>query len=465
MRNIFSERLQQVCLPDAADFSSMPSEGPDADISEKARNVYVSRLKEWSSSWPAGSALRLAIEDIIQRWWTDEEAQFPQRMPLEPGEEDLLRWIHSNPGLFPPWKERQGSWRPDFLVEIDEAGMEAFHICEINARFCWNGFMLVSFGQDSLSAFNLESRGLKHAADTESILEGLFKLFDNRLPLHLVKGEERGIDIFMFIELAKKRLGIKPRLIAPDALRIIPDPSEETGFKLYCLAQANTVGTITTESGEVLEEVHQIGLELHQREINTFDPEMKRQISVRCFNDMRTILLAHDKRMLGIVREELESLVSRNIITPRQAERLHRGITPTVLPGSTALDEFITACKASETLQKDYILKPIRGGKGDGILFGDEATCSTWLALLEQLRCPKMEVGKTLFVVQRKINQPKYDVLLSEGNPQRCHLVGTYHAANGEYLGLGIWRCSPGRLCAVSHGATWSCSVKRDTGI
>ncbi|KAJ5184506.1 hypothetical protein N7472_009346 [Penicillium cf. griseofulvum] len=341
--------------------------------------------------------------------------------------------------------------------------MEVFRICEINARFCWNGFMHGGFGQDSLSAFNIESRGLMHCVDAESILGGLFNLFDNKLPLHLVKGEERGIDIFMFIEFAKKRLGIKPRLISPEALRIIPDPSKDTGFKLCCLAQAGAVDTITTESGELVEEVHQVGLELHQREINALDPEIKRQISVRCFNDMRTILLAHDKRMLGLVREELETLVSRGIITRRQAECLDRGITPTILPGSAALDQFITACIASEVLQKEYILKPIRGGKGAGILFGDEVPYSTWLALLEEMRCPKLEAGKTLFVVQRKIDQPKYDVLLSEGNPQRCHMVGTYHAVNGEYLGLGTWRCSPGRLCAVSDGATWICSVKRST--
>lgn len=266
----------------------------------------------------------------------------------------------------------------------------------------------------------------------------------------------------MFIEFAKKRLGIKPRLITPESLRIIPDSSKNTGFKLCCVAQAVSVDTFTTDSGEIVEEVHQIGLELHQREINALDPEMKRQISVRCFNDIRTILLAHDKRMLGLIQEELETLVSRNIITSRQAECLHRGLAPTILPGSMALSRFIVACRESEILQKDYILKPIRGGKGAGILFGDEVTYSDWLALLEQMRCPKLEVGKTVFVVQRKIDQPKYDVLLSEGNLQQCHMVGTYHAANGEYLGLGTWRCSPGRLCAVSDGATWICSVKRN---
>lgn len=54
-------------------------------------------------------------------------------------------------------------------MEIDDSGMEVFRICEINARFCWNGFMHGGFGQDSLSGFNLESRGLMHAADADSV--------------------------------------------------------------------------------------------------------------------------------------------------------------------------------------------------------------------------------------------------------------------------------------------------------
>jgi hypothetical protein len=54
-------------------------------------------------------------------------------------------------------------------VEKNEAGMEAFRICEINARFCWNGYMHAGFGQDSLSAFNIESRGLVHAVKAETV--------------------------------------------------------------------------------------------------------------------------------------------------------------------------------------------------------------------------------------------------------------------------------------------------------
>ena len=36
-------------------------------------------------------ALVLAITNIVERWWTDIDAKLPQRMPLAPQEEDLLR--------------------------------------------------------------------------------------------------------------------------------------------------------------------------------------------------------------------------------------------------------------------------------------------------------------------------------------------------------------------------------------
>lgn len=36
-------------------------------------------------------ALATAIFDIVDRWWRDTEARFPERMPIEPFEEDLLR--------------------------------------------------------------------------------------------------------------------------------------------------------------------------------------------------------------------------------------------------------------------------------------------------------------------------------------------------------------------------------------
>lgn len=36
-------------------------------------------------------ALTSAITDIVQRWWTDRDARFPARLPLEEREEELLQ--------------------------------------------------------------------------------------------------------------------------------------------------------------------------------------------------------------------------------------------------------------------------------------------------------------------------------------------------------------------------------------
>lgn len=61
--------------------------------------------------------------------------------------------------------------------------------------------------------------------------------------------------------------------------------------------------------------IHQVGLELHQRELLAVETEMLQQISFRCLNDMWTIFLAHDKRMLSIVKQELKPLIARNMLT------------------------------------------------------------------------------------------------------------------------------------------------------
>lgn len=268
-----------------------------------------------------------------------------------------------------------------------------------------------------------------------------------------MKGEERGIDVYMFVEFCH-RLGIKARLITPDSLRVIPHREGHNGFKLYCLTPDQP-----SRHEERIEEIHQLGLEIQQRELRALSPELKRQISVRCFNDMRAILLTHDKRMLGIVLQELGSLVTRNILSAEQAARLEKGIAHTILPGSSELEDLIDRSRASEQLKDEYILKPIRSGKGDGILFGDQLSHADWQAKLDDLRDAQLKPGLALYVVQRKVNQPLYDVTLGSGQSVSCYKVGTYHAVNGRFVGLGTWRCSPGRLCAVSDGATWITSV------
>lgn len=260
----------------------------------------------------------------------------------------------------------------------------------------------------------------------------------------------------MFMHAVKQRLGKAPRLIRPDDLRLVED--KQGNVKLCCLATSNAAAAeiFHNAAGEAVEEIHRVGLELHQRELIKLDRDMWRQISLRCFNDMRTILLVHDKRMLGIILQELDGLVARNIITAQQAAALDRGIATTILPGSPELRQLASL---SDDVRGEYILKPVRSGKGAGIVFCDETTADEWRSALNGLVSASLSDGGRL-VVQRRVKQQLYDIILKKnGQVGRYPLVGTYHVVNGGYIGIGTWRSSPDRICAISNGGSWICTV------
>ncbi|KAL4807138.1 hypothetical protein BDV18DRAFT_136995 [Aspergillus unguis] len=409
-------------------------------------------------------ALYLAISDIVERWWIDADARFPERMPVGDAEEKLLRSMAKLDTR--PFKTCSGSWRPDFLLEPsqeDPDGIENYRVCEINARFCWNGFFHSYWVQQSLLNMGIERNGLRGATIPEQTIDGLKQLFDPTIPLHLVKGRELGFDIHMFIYYAEQRLGMQLRMVHQDDLRLVPCESSPTGYKLCCLAGDTKGQTFTSKSGETLEEIHQLNIELHQDELMSLSFEMQQEIGLRCFNSLRTILLVHDKRMLGLVLEELDSLVTRNVLTAEQAHILDCGIVPTIIPGSAKLGQYIARCAENPSLKDEYILKPVRGGKGAGILFGDLLSTDEWSLKLEALRSPNLAADSSTYVVQRRIYQNTYDVLLREDDGvKELPLIGTFHMVQGQYLGFGIWRSGPGRVCALSRGGAWLGSVLQD---
>lgn len=272
----------------------------------------------------------------------------------------------------------------------------------------------------------------------------------------------------MFIDAAWRQLGLKPRLISPSELRLLPAPQSKGGYRLCCTIPAQCDEfpasggfVLTTSDGEAVEEIFQVGLELHQHELAALSLEMLRQVSLRCFNDMRTILLVHDKRMLGIIKQEIPGLVARGVLSPSQSSILDKGIVDTVLPGSPELKTILQASKLSPQLKNEYILKPIRGGKGAGIVFGEDLSAKEWAKALERLRSPSVIPGISC-VVQRRVHPRRYEMILKpSGEVVRYPLVGTFHVANGKLLGLGTWRASDGRIVAVSSGGSWICSVIR----
>lgn len=293
------------------------------------------------------------------------------------------------------------------------------------------------------------------------MINGLIRLVDPSLPLHVAKGEEYGYDIHMLVPYLRKALNMDATVIPPENLRLVRANKAPGGYKLYCLSSPDSKQPqIMNDAGECLEEIHQLGIELHQRELHAMSYEMLQQISLRCFNDFRTVFLVHDKRMLGLVLEELDNLVSRNVISSHQAEILNKGIVYTYIPGSIRLENYISVCQEDPSFKEQYLLKPIRSGKGKGFLFGDQVSQEDWLSILQDMRHPYLKEGKATYVVQKLVEQRRYEVLLDEETDvEELALVGTFNIINGVFLGLGIWRCGPGRLCALSRGGSWVCTV------
>ncbi|KAL7956545.1 hypothetical protein V8C34DRAFT_288208 [Trichoderma compactum] len=420
-------------------------------------------------------ALVASVTDIVSRWWLDAAAEFPKRMPLGEKEQDLLKYVghQSIIGNLPDYEACRGSWRPDFMVEEiklqDGVAVENFRITEINARFSFNGFMHATYGHMALDDTGMGSHGLVSAARPKEIVDGLFTLFRRDRPVHFLKGEEAGMDIHMFVDAFKRRMGYAPRIIAPADLRLVPDLRSKSGYMLCAVFKKPGRGDATPDvssfsfisNGELVEQIYQVGLELHQRELLAMRPEMLREISMRCFNDMRTILLVHDKRMLGIIKQELAKQAFLGIITERQAVILDRSIADTYLPGSNGLRDLLIHSESHPQVRQDYILKPIRSGKGDGIKFGDSITDEEWVAALELQLSPNLELERCC-VIQRRIIPRLYDVVLkASGERVRYPLIGTFMVVNGGLLGLALWRSSDDRICAISHGGAWLCSVIR----
>lgn len=258
---------------------------------------------------------------------------------------------------------------------------------------------------------------------------------------------------------------MRPRFITPKDLRLVPCDKAPLSQKLCCAIPSDVrtlpESTVFELEGELLEDIHQVNLELHQRELRAMPIKVLRHLSLRCFNDLRVIFLVHDKRMLGIILQELDALVNRHgVLTPKQAEILREGISTTFIPGSSEISQLKKDCHHNPNLKDNFILKPIRSGKGAGILFGDELSPEDWQTKLEGCQQATILPGQISYIVQRKIPQAVYDVYSRNSEESRkMHLVGTYHVVNGRYLGLGAWRSSPARICAISRGGSWICSI------
>ena len=93
----------------------------------------------------SGALAQSAFTAIIQQWWSTP--RFQSYIPLAPKIERTLRKLD----LIRPY-DGVGAIRTDILIPEDESA--ATRICEINARFMFNGFFAAVFGGQATQRWN-----------------------------------------------------------------------------------------------------------------------------------------------------------------------------------------------------------------------------------------------------------------------------------------------------------------------
>lgn len=291
-------------------------------------------------------------------------------------------------------------------------------------------------GQSKL-AESLEpcARYLRIAKD---VLKAAFEQFDSSKPLHIVN-EKFGVwDPNWLAEMFRERTGQKTRFVKPADLKLLPVEDSDQTMGVFC----------ATEDGAGLERVYQVDFELEQEEYADIDFEILCLLAPNCVNDLRTVLLVNDQRLLGLVYEDLADLVSRGTLSRHQADLLRDGLAPSFLPSSSTFSKVIEESRADPHAKDEWVLKYGRGGIGQGHVFGRVVDGQEWLEKLAAARATNSNPDDGSFVLQKYIHQTEYDLWNHvKLTTVRCHVVLFWFAYNGEFAGCVVAR--PAKLTAL----------------
>ncbi|THC87547.1 hypothetical protein EYZ11_013008 [Aspergillus tanneri] len=341
-------------------------------------------------------ALVKAVVNIVDRWWMDTDADFPARMPLEAPVEAALQWIDEQRRnqTFPELKDHLGNWRPDFLVIGNDSTMgPGFQVCEINSRTPDNIFLRSAHRHRRMRQMIGPSSVLQPAGDPDNWEESLLRLFHTHLPVHILRGRDK-LGRQELVRMMELRTGICPRIVHVDDLELKPDESSGTGYSLYYQGEG------------VSEKIHQVVSTLFPDEFSLLPQDMLRQLAMVAVNDLRISLLVNDERFLGIILQELDTLVTKHgILTPDQANALQQGIVPTLLPGSPELKQWMERNNQDEASKDNYIVKAARQSRGSGHLLGADLSPQEWASIMREMQDPRIRPGVTSYVLQPFVRQ------------------------------------------------------------
>lgn len=254
----------------------------------------------------------------------------------------------------------------------------------------------------------------------------------------------KGLDVHAVMQLYEQKTGQHVRIIKPENLQLISDPTSATGYQLSCSIPSGD----NNDTKPGAERVWQVSLEINQPELRPLDPLILQELAKICVNDFRSVLLVNDQRFMAIIREEIESLLERSVIDSTEAEILRKFIVPTYLPFENAWPREVTSAS-----KDSLILKLTRGGEGKGHTFGHSVSQEEWDGLLKDAANTDVQRLETTYAVQSKVLQVQFDLRGYEGGElQKRHVVGSFNSLHGKYYGLSGMRVAQDFILSLTPG-------------
>jgi hypothetical protein len=338
--------------------------------------------------------LSKAINAIVSNYLKDKRIQ--EIIKLDERTIELLKCASQMPYHI-------GAYRPDFLY--DSKGN--IIICEINARFATNAFFITHY----LRHCNFVNPSEKVQQYKGNNIAAFVERIPQKHTVYIVKGRESGWDIYCLANELQK-LGRTCAIIPPSALHLVAS-REDASFIL----------------------------ELHQDEIladGVYETLCTLAKSRNYFNDLRTIFIAHDKRMLAVLHRKD---IMKDYIGDEDFEFLRNHVAKTYVLGSDLKQVAILD-------RENWMLKPTQFGKGEGIVLGHQLSQEDWEKAVHNADYSK-------FVLQQVVLQQQTEILTMIDQNTCLHnmnVVGTILCIDDDYLGPGIYRASENEIVNVASG-------------
>lgn len=344
------------------------------------------------------SILNYACKAIVQNYFEDERIR--NYYQLDKDLEALLKKSYSA-------TYNQGFYRPDFLYDTKNQAK----ICEIGARYPLNGWMISYYLKLMNDEISETKDGLSFKdPDLKNLIDDLYYQFAPNKKLALVHDDEKGTEIF-YLQKELAKLGVELISVKPQDLIVSNNSIYVNG-----------------------EPVSQFILEMDREELKKIKPDvLDKLIEQNCyFNDIRTLILIHDKRVLAVMYDA-------EIMYDYLSEEDYDFLKQYLIPSYVIVDP--ADCDAFIKNDQNLILKLNSGGRGIGAYVKSDCTAQEWDAIIRE--------NWSKYLIQHFVEQKEFRDL---ENNRQIHLVGMLLCKDDKNYGPGLFRGSDESVVNVHQG-------------